>query len=93
MLKDFPNITETTEYTDQPKHAHRFDIKLINEALIRQNPRECARNQAVILMTLLQGTRLRVAALIIPVRRSVSITLGLTSSPKHYIFPVLLKSH
>ena len=40
MLKDFPNITETPDYTDQPKRAHRLDIKLINEAPIRQNPLE-----------------------------------------------------
>ena len=41
MLKDFPNITGTPDYTDQPKHTHRLDIKLINEAPIRQNTCEC----------------------------------------------------
>ena len=48
MLKDFPNITGTTEYTDKPKHAHRLDTELINEYPNRQNPCFFLRNQAVI---------------------------------------------
>ena len=39
MLKDFPNFSGTTDYTDKPKHAHRLDIEVINEAPIRQNLR------------------------------------------------------
>ena len=37
-----------TNYIDQPKHADRLDIELINDAPIRQNLRVCPRNQAVI---------------------------------------------
>ena len=48
MLKDFPNISGTPDYTDQPKHADRLDIELINDAPIRQNLRVCRRNRAVI---------------------------------------------
>ena len=49
MLNDFPNIKGTPDYTDQPKHAHRLDIQLINEAPYRRNQRNCSpRNQAVI---------------------------------------------
>ena len=48
MLNDFPNISGTADYTDQPKHADRLDIELINDAPIRENLCVCPRNQAVI---------------------------------------------
>ena len=38
MLKDFPNITGTTDYTEKPKHAHILNIVLIDEDPITQNP-------------------------------------------------------
>ena len=42
MLKDFPNISGTTDYTDQPKHADRLDLELIKDAPIKQNLCVCS---------------------------------------------------